>query len=160
MDNDTFNPTIDENLKKDIDRLMNLLKKIRENGELQIFSAFFQTDFQILAYLSIHDNALPSQIADSLKVTRPNIAANLRNLEAKELIVRDIDKQNRRQVIVCLTQKGKEYMDLCNMQLAYLFASWFKILGEEDKKHLFDILEKSSSPELMTDKLRSFNFGK
>ncbi len=155
-----LNIEIDEKLKGEIDHLMTLLHKIRDNGELQIFSALFQTDFQVLSYLDTHDNALPSHIADSLKVTRPNIAANLRNLENKGMITRDVDKLNRRQVHVCLTDKGRQYMDLCNLQLTYLFASWFKILGEEDKKHLFDILEKSSSPDLMTDQLRSFDFGK
>lgn len=154
-----FDSEIDAKLGADIKRLMDLVRKIRDNGELQLFSALFQTDFQILSYLSVHKDCHPSDMADALKVTRPNIAANLRNLENKEYIERNVDKDNRRQVYVNLTDKGKQYIELCNIQLSYLFASWFKILGEEDTQHLFQILEKSSSPDLMTDSLRSFNLG-
>lgn len=154
-----FNVEMDGKLKSDIEKLMSLIAKIRENGEFQIFSALFQTDFQILAYLEKHVDAHPSDMADSLNVTRPNIAANLRNLENKGYIERAIDKDNRRQIHVTLTEKGKQYMSLCTLQLSFLFASWFKVIGEEEKAHLFKILEMSSSPELMTDQLKNFTFG-
>lgn len=156
---DIFNTEIDDELKQKIEKLMGLVSKIRDNGELQIFSTLFQTDFQILSYLSKFPDAHPSDMADSLKVTRPNIAANLRNLENKGFIERDVDKANRRQVYVTLTEKGNQYIALCNLQLMYLFASWFKILGDQDTENLFRILEKSSSPDLMTDTLKKFSLG-
>ena len=148
---DIFNTEIDDELKKKIEKLMGLVSKIRDNGELQIFST--------LSYLSKFPDAHPSDMADSLKVTRPNIAANLRNLENKGFIERDVDKANRRQVYVTLTEKGNQYIALCNLQLMYLFASWFKILGDQDTENLFRILEKSSSPDLMTDTLKKFSLG-
>ena len=149
----------DEDLKEKIERMMKYIAKIRENGELDIFAAMFQTDFRILAYLITHKDAHPSIMADSLKVTRPNIAANLRLLETKGYIVREIDNDNRRQVYVNITEEGRKYYGVCQKQLSLLFAGWFAILGEELTESLFKILEISSDPELMTDDLKHFTFG-
>ncbi|MFA6829868.1 MAG: MarR family winged helix-turn-helix transcriptional regulator [Bacilli bacterium] len=142
-----------------IQRLMELLSLAKDNGELQIFSALFMTDFQIIAYLASHENTHPSELADTLRSTRPNIAANLRTLESKGYIVRNIDENNHRQVYVNITEKGKIYFQICQKQLGYLFSSWFALLGEEEVEHLFVILEKSCRPDIMTDELKKFNFG-
>jgi len=149
----------DEDLKEKMAKMMGYIAKIRENGELDIFAAIFQTDFRILAYLMTHQDAHPSIMADSLKVTRPNIAANLRLLESKGYIVREIDDDNRRQVYVNITEEGKKYYKVCEKQMSLLFAGWFAILGEELTESLFKILEISSDPELMTDDLKHFSFG-
>lgn len=150
---------LSKELEEKIRKLMFYVNRVRENGELAIFNALFQTDFQIITYLNSHANAHPSDMADSIKVTRPNIAANLRLLEQKGYIVRNVDEDNRRQVYVNLTEKGREYYDICQKQLAYLFVGWFQILGEEDTDNLFRILEKSSSQDIMTEELKNFNFG-
>jgi DNA-binding MarR family transcriptional regulator len=114
----------------------------------------------MISYLHAHPAAHPSEMASALRVTRPNIAANLRLLEEKEYLVRMVDQENRRQVYVNLTRKGEQYYELCLQQLEYLFAGWFSILGEEEVKHLFNILAKSSDPSVMSDALKNFSFGK
>jgi DNA-binding MarR family transcriptional regulator len=98
-------------------------------------------------------------MADELKVTRPNIAANLRLLEQKRFITRDVDEANRRQVYVNLTEDGKSYLEKIDAQLHFLFGGWFTILGKEETKHLLKILEISSSPELITEELKKFSVG-
>jgi DNA-binding MarR family transcriptional regulator len=150
---------ISPELNEKIQRLMGYLSKAKDNGELQIFSSLFTLDYEIIGYLYHHPNAHPSEMADFLKVTRPNIAANLRVLESKDFLERLIDEKNRRQVYVNLTDKGRTYYEVCQKQLAYLFSGWFAILGPEEVEHLFTILDKSCRPELMTDNLKNFSFG-
>lgn len=160
MTNDMFGVNlIDEETKSKIDTFMGYFMKIKENGALDIFSQLFQTDFRILGYLEQHPGAHPSIMAEALNVTRPNIAANLRLLEQKGYIERVIDEKNRRQVYVNLTEDGKKYISLVSVQLSMLFGGWLQILGEEESKHLFKILEISSNPELITENLKNFNFG-
>jgi DNA-binding MarR family transcriptional regulator len=143
-----------------IHTLMSYVDKIRDNGELDIFTQLFQTDFRILTYLVGHQGAHPSIMADDLKVTRPNIAANLRLLEGKKMVVRVIDSNNRRQIYVNITQTGLDYVKQCEAQLGYLFAGWFNILGKDEVNHLLKILDLSSNPKVMTDDLKKFKFGK
>ncbi len=146
-------------LKEQTDLLIKYLNQARNNGALDIFSSLFQTDYRILIYLNSHPDAHPSLMADELKVTRPNIAANLRLLEQKRFITRDVDEANRRQVYVNLTDDGKSYLEKIDAQLHFLFGGWFTILGKEETKHLLKILEISSSPELITEELKKFSVG-
>lgn len=148
-----------ENVENQIETFMNYVSKIRNNGALDIFTQLFQTDYRILSYLSDHPNAHPSILADALKVTRPNIAANLRLLEQRGYIERTVDEKNRRQVYVNMTESGRQYLQLVKKQLEFLFSGWFQILGKEETKHLFKILELSSDPKIITDNLSNFTFG-
>lgn len=132
----------EKELDEKIHRFMRLIYKAKEKGELSLLIPFYQTDYQCIVYLSSHPNSHPSTIAEALKSTRPNIAANLRILEQKGYIERAVDPDNRRQVFVNLTEKGKNYYALCEKQVYMLFARFFDMLGEEDTEHLFEILKK------------------
>lgn len=146
---------IDDAIKK----VMDYVNTIRNNGGLNIFNELFQTDYRILIYLAEHKDAHPSILADVLHVTRPNVAANLRLLEQKKYIVRNVDENNRRQVFVNMTEEGKKYLEMCDAQLKYLFTGWFMILGKEEVTHLLKILELSSSKDLMTEELKKYFVG-
>ncbi len=148
-----------ENLQADIEKLMGYVNTIRNNGGLDIFSGLFQTDYRIVTYLSTHPDAHPSDIAEELNVTRPNVAANLRLLEQKKQIVRVVDEENRRQVYVNLTDEGREYLKKCDDQLHFLFAGWFQLLGKEETKHLLKILEISASPDAISPDIKEMVVG-
>ncbi len=156
---DLNNYSSQEEIQKDIDKLLNYVTIIRKNGGLDIFSELFQTSYRIMTYLSSHKDAHPSDMADELNVTRPNIAANLRLLEQKKFIRREIDEMNRRQVYVNMTEEGKKYLSKCDCQLHFLFAGWFQILGKEETKHLLKILEISSQPNIISDEIKEFVVG-
>lgn len=147
-----------EEMEKQIDQVLYYVNIIRNNGGLDIFSTLFQTEFRILMYLSNHEDAHPSIMASELHVTRPNIAANLRQLEAKKFIVRDLDFDNRRQVYVNITDEGRIYLKNCDEQLKFLFMGWFSILGEETT-HLLKILELSAQTGVITDEIKKYFVG-
>lgn len=146
-------------LENDIRTLMGYFAKIREIGALDVFVQLFQNDYRILTYLETHHGIHPSAIATDLRISRPNVAANLRILESKRFIVRTIDHENRRQIFVDITPSGLRYLDIIKNQCERLFMSWFQILGEEEVQHLFSILEKSSNPAIITKEVKNFNFG-
>ncbi len=146
-------------LNAQITHLFFYIDKIYQNGELDLFSRFFQTDFRIVNFLRDHPDSHPSQIAEMLHVTRPNVAANLRSLEERGLIERTMDKKNRRQIYVRNTPLAEERLLVCLKRLGALFSSWFDILGQEEVEHLFKILELSSDPDIFSDDLRHFDFG-
>ena len=88
-----------------------------------------------------------------------NLDVALRILEQKGYIQRDLDQDNRRQGYVNVTQEALGFLHRCDMQMMYLFAGWFQILGEEETKHLFRILELSTNPNAMSDELKDFHLG-
>lgn len=145
-------------LTEELNLLFKYLDQIYKNGEIDLFSSFFQSDFRILNYLRAHPGSHPSIIADELGITRPNVAANLRILEEQGLIERTIDKKNRRQIYVNATPKAEAVMHELFAKLGRLFVNWFKILGEEETKHLFKILELSSNPSILTDEIKNYSF--
>ncbi len=151
----------DENeMQTDITKLLEYVAIIRKNGGLDIFSGLFQTDYRIMTYLSSHPNAHPSDMADELNVTRPNVAANLRLLDQKKFITRVVDEDNRRQVYVNMTEEGRQYLQKCDAQLNFLFAGWLTLLGKEETKHLLRILEISSDPSIISNEVKEIVVGK
>lgn len=143
----------------EVNQLMAYISQIKENGAFDIFSQLFQTDFRILVELYYKKDCHPSYLADTLHVTRSNIAANLRILQQKGYIYREVDDKNHREIHVHITKVGEEYVVLINSQLSFLLEGWLKILGPEETQHLFTILKLSSDPKIITDNLKHFDFG-
>lgn len=141
-----------------VEQLLSYVDRIFSSGGLNIFAPLMQTDYRILVYLKKNPGAHPSVIADELNVTRPNVAANLRILEEKKYIRREMDAENRRQIYVHMTKEGEEHLARVGTKLDVLFASWLSILGEEETEHLFKILDLSSDPKLITADLRKISY--
>ena len=65
--------------------------------------------YRTLAYLLLYpDGAAPSQIADDLYILRTYMTNILTNLEKKNMIVRDIDPNDRRRIVVRLLPDGEK----------------------------------------------------
>lgn len=150
---------VTEAMKSKVQRLTTYLDRVFANGSLNIFAPLMQTDYRILMHLNRNPGSHPSIMADALNITRPNIAANLRILEEKQFIRREMDPHNRRQIYVYITEIGKEHLQRISHQLDYLFACWLSLLGEEETEHLFHILEISSDPKNITADLRKLTLG-
>ena len=149
MENTKINEA--EKLKVDYTVFMDYINQIRDFGGLDLFAQLFQSDCRILFYLRKFDLVHPSKIADDLSITRPNVAANLRMLEAKRYIIRSIDKENHRQVYVAITPLRRRLLDKIDEKCIALFKAWFELLGEEEVKHLFNILKISADAKKVPD---------
>ncbi len=150
---------VTEAMKKKVQKLTEYVDRVFSNGSLNIFAPLMQTDYRILMHLAKNPGSHPSVMADALNITRPNIAANLRILEEKQFIRREMDPANRRQIYVYITDIGKEHLLRISHQLDYLFACWLSLLGDEGTEHLFRILEISSDPKNITADLRKLTLG-
>ena len=148
-----------ENNRKHIIRLFALFDKLNENGIFQMISHVNQTDYKILSYLLENNNSNPSVIAKKLNLTRSNSSASLKVLEKKDYIKRVIDKKNRRQVFVILTNEGREYIQICRRQLELLLSGWFSLLKEEEIEQFFSMIEKTLDPMSISEKFKELAFG-
>ncbi len=64
--------------------------------------------FMIQYLYQCRGNVYPSQISDEMGISTARVAAALNNLEKKGLIARQIDTNDRRQILVTLTPEGEE----------------------------------------------------
>ncbi|MBU3803826.1 MAG: MarR family transcriptional regulator [Candidatus Cellulosilyticum pullistercoris] len=83
-----------------------------------------------------------STIAEHLKVTPSAISRMLKGLEERELIVREIDKNDRRNTYVTLTEKGEVITKEVEAAINEFTQSIILAMGEEDSKTLIKLFNK------------------
>ena len=90
-----------------------------------------------------------SDIGKLLKVSKPNITFLVDKLEEQNLISRENDKEDRRVINICLTEKGRKTIEDSKATLHRKIIGKLSLLSGEDLQTLqkslktsFDILEK------------------
>ena len=87
----------------------------------------------VLQFLSMRKNAvIPSELSIALNASTARISALLGNLEKKGQIVRDIDKSNRRNILVTITEEGRKRAETEMKEIQSLMTRVFIDMGEED----------------------------
>lgn len=123
-----------------------LLKHIyfqRKNNRQHQINEFFQGEAFILQYVYQHkDGVFPNDISNSMSITTGRVAAALNSLEKKGFINREIYKNDRRQILVTLTQAGKEMAENQRNESIQRIIKMFESLGEHDAKEYVRIMGK------------------
>ncbi|MBV7275839.1 transcriptional regulator [Clostridium sp. PL3] len=104
----------------------------------------------VLSYISEHEgNVIPSDISNAMGTTSARIAAALNSLEGKGLILRRIDLEDRRRILIDLTDAGREQVHKQNQMRMSFITNMLKYLGEDDAKEYIRIMKKlaDKSPE-------------
>jgi len=111
-----------------------MMEQMERNGKGECF---------ILKYLSDKSTAiLPSEISDAMHASTARISAALNTLEKKGQIYREIDKTNRRNILVTITEAGRQriYAEI-RMTRDYLIRI-FTEMGEQDTTELLRLLKR------------------
>lgn len=115
-------------------RKRNISKKIDDSMRGEHF---------VLNYISEHqENVTPSDISNEMGITSARIAAALNSLEKKGLIIRSIDPQDRRRILIDMTDSGKEQVRNHYENVLNTTTNMMRHLGEEDAKHYIRIMKK------------------
>jgi DNA-binding MarR family transcriptional regulator len=117
--------------------LMNALQRMRRTNFLSNYKGF---DFTMLSLMkSIADNSLNSEdniflseLPDGLNITKGAISQIANNLEKNGYLRREIDKSNRRRLIVTITQEGREALRAAEAAFDQLLTESLNMLGEHD----------------------------
>ncbi|HHV94006.1 MAG TPA: MarR family transcriptional regulator [Firmicutes bacterium] len=81
------------------------------------------------------------ELAEKLCKAAPTVAVMLRKMEEAGLVVREVDDQDRRQVRVSLTDKGKALYGQLNAVLAQFIRSTFGKMSPQQQSELSSLLE-------------------
>ena len=116
------------------------MKKINHQ---QIIDESLKGEIFTLLYLRNRDDfVLPGEISEIMQISSARVATILNNLENKGLIERQIDKMDRRRILVSLTSLGEENANTHYQEVINQISKMFEILGEEDAKEFIRIMNK------------------
>jgi DNA-binding MarR family transcriptional regulator len=129
-----------------ISEAVSALEEIMSSNHVNIFAHMTKTargESFVLKFLAARDTAaLPSELKAALKSSKPRISAILRTLEKKGEIVREVDKKNRRNVLVTITETGRVRAK-ADMQRVYdCIAETFAEMGEADTRDFIRLARK------------------
>lgn len=86
--------------------------------------------------------AMPGEISSMTGRSTARTAIALRNLEEKGLIVRDIDKADRRKIIVSITEEGRKLTREEREAMQSRMSAVIEVLGEDDAREYIRITKR------------------
>ena len=98
--------------------------------------------FTLLFLRDRKNNVLPGEISEIMQISSARVASILNNLENKGFIERQIDKADRRRILVSLTSLGEESANAHYQEVINQICKMFEILGEKDAKEFIRIMNK------------------
>ena len=97
----------------------------------------------ILNYLVRNDGPMtPGELSTGMDASSARIAISLRNLEKSGFIARDIDKSDRRKILVTITEDGREIVRKSNDEIMNRMALIIGEIGEKDAREYIRIVSR------------------
>ncbi|HOO28515.1 MAG TPA: MarR family transcriptional regulator [Lachnospiraceae bacterium] len=122
---------------------MELLHQLRRWDAKEHITASVHGERFILFYIyKKGGSVIPSDISKEMGITSARVAAALNSLEGKGLISRRIDGEDRRRILVDLTEDGKRKICRQHRKVMGAIINMLQYLGEDDAKELIRIMKK------------------
>lgn len=124
--------------------IMNYLQNFYKEQKEE-YKFIFKGEEAMLLYLNerSNDNIIsPSEISEDLNITSARVATSLNSLQSKELITREIDKVDRRKIVINLTDKGIKLANELKETHLNDLASILEKLGLEEANNLIQVSQK------------------
>lgn len=100
------------------------------------------TQLRLLRLLAANEGVGNSVLADGLGLTRPSVSALLTRLENAGYLVRNMDRVDRRGIVITLTDKGREATSATRGELVAASSALLSALSDAEQKSLAALLEK------------------
>ncbi|MCR3955777.1 MAG: MarR family transcriptional regulator [Gudongella sp.] len=107
---------------------------------------FLQGELYVLYYLATRDEGetSPSEISETLHMSRPRTTATLSALRKKGFVVTRSNERDRRRVDVMITDKGSEHLERKKDAVNENLDLFIEGIGEEEALHLIRIIDKAA----------------
>jgi len=129
------------------ERILISLRRITRAIDLysrQLSKKFKLTGPQLvcLRYVKAHGPLAPSELAKAVSLSQATITGIIDRLHAQGLVTRDRSQEDRRRVIVALTEKGEALVESLPSPLQERFATRLAALPEENQQVIDTILKQ------------------
>jgi DNA-binding MarR family transcriptional regulator len=108
-----------------------VMRVIRADMRAQGASTMSVPQFRALAFLDRNPGASLSEVAEHVGVTRATASATIERLVQRNFVHRCHDPQERRRVVLSLTEAGQHHLQQAREQTRSHIADLFKNLTEE-----------------------------
>lgn len=135
---DDFGKTIERLERAYISFMRELGPKLAEDTELGLTGP----QFYILHLLSQKEKFMVTEIASKMGVKPSAITVMIERLHKNGLVMRDRDENDRRVVLIYLTERGYETLQKAKQKRFETIAHYFKHLESEELESLVQIYEK------------------
>jgi DNA-binding MarR family transcriptional regulator len=99
--------------------------------------------FTLLYYIREHGGDLSGEkIRRELSVTKPAVSQMLASLEKKGFLTREINKENRRCIVLSLTEKGTAFIEKTQRKTEKRLAGIITRFGEEETRRLIALINR------------------
>lgn len=143
-----------EQYEKLAEELFSVLDHKHKGPPHEEMGAAVRGEMAVLRLLSIKARSMTAgDLSRLVHMSTPRIAAVLKSLEKKGMIVRSADKEDKRRVLVTLTEKGEAFCIEARRRALADVTKMLSSLGEEDAAHfvrivtrIHEIMEESPIP--------------
>lgn len=106
-------------------------------------NAFLHGEMFILNYLVFREtDVLPGELSAAMNTSTARVAMALKSLEAKGLIHRRVDPEDRRKILVSITDIGRELIRSERQEMHDKMVEILRELGEADALEYLRIVER------------------
>ena len=122
-----------------LNKTMDLFHVVKENGAKAGIA--LHGEIFILKQLSMADRpCLPGELSAKMHMSTARVAMTLKSLEYKGMIERDVDKKDRRKVLVTITEQGKNQVIKTDDDFYARMRRVTDELGESDAREYIRIV--------------------
>ena len=122
--------------------LENMILANKSKSLLKLSKIIHGEMFALQMIASHHNNITPGDISKAAGTSPARIAAELNSLENKGLIIREIDPNNRRRILVRLTPDGENSANKYRCEGMEVAVELLSQLGEQDAREYVRIIGK------------------
>lgn len=97
---------------------------------------------KVLDYLQQNNGAMQKDIAQGCHIEPASLSTILNGMEKSGLITRNMDKQNRRNINIFMTEKGKEICKQIDKQFIKIEKKAFQNFSEKEVEQLTEYMIK------------------
>ena len=92
---------------------------------------------------SVNGSVLLTEIREKLKLAPSTVTPIITSLENEGYIKRNIDKNDRRNIYIEITSKGKEYTNMVHSQVTKNINEFIEFMGDKDTNDLIRLMNKT-----------------
>lgn len=124
-----------------------ITKSLHNNSEsfFKLNYDLLHSDIDVLAALyfnNINHSLTPTELYDATIFSSGGMTKVLKKLEDRELIKKEVSKNDKRKTFVTLTKKGAALIEDCVEKTSIRLTKSFSILTQKEQKDLKNILSK------------------
>lgn len=137
----TLDNEILKSFKEIAKRLILLNKQILSSLKIKL------SYYKVLSVLSIKDNISQTVLGDICTIDKPATSRLVNNMKKENLITKSFLDNNKKNVYISATPKGKQLITIANKKLDEIKNNYFCDLQDNDKKTLLNLLNKTLKTE-------------